>query len=304
MAIDTAAGNRIAYITQVFNDISDRLPDFGVTVMQPHCLNKDIIKQVPIVAEKFGLTVKDKKLVQMAVADLELLHFECSNRLPQFALDALFAKEAYMVAWKKADAELQPVETILRHLVDALSLPQPIKGDPSEEPVRVPPVLRALQLQVSKAVWDEYQEWEVTEDRWTRERLRSFEAHRLAGEGSLAADDASGNAEEGGETPAMATIVDAEGAVGESEEKNSEGGVSTTGDGDELMPKAADGDSATVFAENVSDPEAIAEEPVTEEPIELFTVDLLPIWTPANKEAQAALIYMYFRNVRVHTNLT
>lgn len=297
MAIDTAASNRIAYIRQVLGNIADRLPDFGVTVMLPHCLNKDIIKQVPIIGEKFGLTVKDKKLVQMVAADLELLHFECVNRLPQFALNALFAREAFMVAWKKADAELQPVETVLRQLVDLLQLPQPIKGDVSEDPVRVAPVLRAMQLLVTQAEWDEYREGEVTEDQWTRERLRSFESHRRAGEEAApaAAEDAPAGDAAAEVTPEVAA-EDADGAEDGAEEKvDVEVEVTETGDAGEGESTAIVGDDS-VAADTT---ETLAEEPAAEEPGELLPVEMLPIWTPANKTAQAALIYLYFRNVRV-----
>lgn len=37
------------------------------------------------------------------------------------------------------------------------------------------------------------------------------------------------------------------------------------------------------------------EEEVEEEP--MFRVEILPIWSPINARAQAAMIYLYFRNV-------
>lgn len=321
LEFETAAKRRVEYITYVLDEIEEHLVDLGVTVMMPHTVSKDVLKQLPEHGEKFGLTPKDKKLCLIRPDDLEILHFECANPMPPFMLDILATKEAYMVAWKNADYELEPVHTIIRKLVELLTLPQPIKGDFSEDPVKLPPILKALQTEIGQAEYDTFKGAEAADDAFLRERVRSLMDRRRAA-GIPSNSDVVGEEEETKKTDAESTAVE---TTEEAHEVEEEAGEEQQPDEEEQQPEekeaqeddaspGEDGDKNDAEgsgAEKIEDMYVAAEETDVSERMEAaeeeeveeqFRVEILPIWSPLNARGQAALVYLYFRNVSLDKN--
>lgn len=308
-----------------------RLSDFGVVLVQPHVLNRDVLKNFPNAGESLGLTSKDKKMIQIAEPHLEVLHFDCANPMPKHALDILYAKECFAVAYKNADTELRPVELLLRQFVDAQQLPQPVPGDTRPNPVRLDPVMPSLTVHITADEEAAYLERETDDERFARERLNSFIGHRRAAEeyeAKMAAEKEPEPAQVAEAEAPAAEATEGEGEEAAEGEAAAEAGVegeeatAAPADGEEAAAPAADEAAAPAAADAEEDPEAaeerqraeaeaaeleaaeaemadamqvVEEEPELEE--EKIPMEVLPLWTPSNKMGNAALIFLYFRNV-------
>lgn len=284
------------------------MAEMGVTVFMPHTINKDMMKRLTEYGDMFQLTAKDKKLVTMAEKHLEWINFEIENPLPDFFLRELYEKEVYMVAWKIPDTELRPVEEILHDFSDYLSKPQPIPNDLSDPPISMPPILKPYPVMVDDEELERFKGQEVEGDAFIRERIESLMIHR----------EAAGIQEEFEEPVQIVETVAAE--LPPVEELAEEEEVEEEQERDEGIVMEDDKIEAVVNSDNddddddddakqrttgpvrfkVEDAEEEAEVEEEQEPeIDLRTnkVFMLPVWTPYNKVAQAALIYLYFRNV-------
>lgn len=89
------------------------MSDYGVTLLMPHIISRDLMKRLTDHADKIGLIAKDKRNIIIHPDHLEILHFDIANPMPQFILDILYKKEAFIVCWKNGDTELRPIEGYL-----------------------------------------------------------------------------------------------------------------------------------------------------------------------------------------------
>lgn len=286
----------------------------GVTVFLPHTINKDMMKRLPEYGDQFALTVKDKRLVTIEEKHLEWINFDITNPLPDFLLRELYEKDVYMVAWKIPDTELRPVEQILHNFCDFLSKPQPIKDDTSVPPINMPPILKPHPIMIDDEELERFKEQEIEEDRQIRERIQSLLVHREAA-GINDETEAEPAPPEPEPVPEAAPPVveksgeDEEEAKSE-EEQADEGIVMEDVENVDAAPNKSDNEDddkeegqnrpvgSVRFIEEDEGGEGEVET-VEEEPDRRTNkVFMLPVWTPYTKTGQAALIYLYFRNVR------
>lgn len=87
----------------------ERAGDFGVTLLMPHTITRDLPKKLQEHGDKFNIIAKDKKNIRLKSDDLEILHFDAANVIPLYMLNHLYQSESFLVAWKLADSELRPV---------------------------------------------------------------------------------------------------------------------------------------------------------------------------------------------------
>lgn len=267
--------SRRDYITFVTDEIMEHAFDMGVTVMMPHTVSKDLIKRIPDYGEKFGLTPKDKRQVIIQPGDLEVLHFEIDEPLSPFMLEVLHAKEAMLVCWKNAETELRPIEEMLEKLRSYLSDPQPIEEDPS---VFIPAILKTLTLELKEEEYARISGEEYEEP--TADLTDQVE------EAAAEVDNVVVVSTDGDAQPSDADPLD-------TAELQPDDGEKPT---DDTNQKASPGESVEPTASEIV---AIAAQAPPEKPTVkgIRSVNIPPVWTPSNKRATAAFIYLYFRQV-------
>ncbi|XP_055691447.1 uncharacterized protein LOC129794667 [Lutzomyia longipalpis] len=136
------------FITHITNEIMTNIRDHGVMLLMPQ-VPKDSFRRISESADPYGVSCKDKRIVKLMPENLEILHFECTNPLPDDVLEAIFGKELQAVAWKVSDQETKPVEEVLRSVHEALTVPQSVKttNEAGEEvEVQLSPVLAAAEV--------------------------------------------------------------------------------------------------------------------------------------------------------------
>lgn len=290
----------------------------GVTVFMPHTITKDMMKRLPEYGDMFALTAKDKRLVTMSEQHLEWINFEIENPLPDFYLRELYEKDVYMVAWKIPDTEMRPVEEVLHNFTDYLSKPQPINNDLSDPPISMPPILKPYPIMVDDDELERFKAMETEADALIRERINSLMVHR----------ETAGLKEEEEEAAQIVDVVvaelppeevDVDEEEAEAEHERDEGIVIEDVDKvDEIDKSDSDNDKDDDDDDDDDDKKRTAgsvrfhekageeeEEEIENEEVEQADPNILrtnklfmlPVWTPYNKVAQAALIYLYFRNV-------
>lgn len=289
------------------------MAEMGVTVFMPHTVNKDMMKRLTEYGDMFTLSAKDKKLVTIAEQHLEWINFDIVNPLPDFYLRELYEKDVFMVCWKIPDNEMRPVAEVLHSFCDYLSKPQPIKDDLSDPPINMPPILKPYAMMVDDDELERFKAQETDDDALIRERIISLMMHReAAGMKDDDGDAGGGAAAEASAVADEAPTVDEMGEDEEetqSEEEADEGilmedvddgaaNVTDSDDDDDDNGKQRLAGSVRFIEKAAEEEEEMGEEEGEKLPdLRTNKVYMLPVWTPYNKVAQAALVYLYFRNV-------
>lgn len=304
----------------VTSEIKGRMGEMGVTVFMPHTINRDMMKRLTEYGDSFALTAKDKRQVRMAEKHLEWINYEIDNPLPDFYLRELYEKDVFMVAWKISDLERHPVADVLHNFIDYLCKPQEIANDPSDPPIVMPPIMKPYQIMVDDEELERFLEMENESDRLIRERYRSVMVHRDADETKEEEEEVDDMAQLADEEPPDVEVVtnveDEQGEEGEGEEEETEqddvgllmddvldnldDGANTDSDDDDdddnNKAKRKTG-ASVVFQTKPIEEEEAEEEEEREPDLRTNKLFMMPVWTPYNNTAQAALVYLYFRNV-------
>lgn len=274
----------------------------GVTVFMPQTVTKDIMKRLTEYGDMFSLTAKDKRIARIAEKDLEWINFEIDNPLPDFYLRELYDKDVYMMAWKILDTETRPVEEVLHEFTNYLSKPQPIANDLSDPPISMPPILKPYPIMVDDEELERFKAMENEDDAFVRERIQSMLVHReAAGVKDGEEGESKQNEEVVVEEPAVVEEPEVDEMGEEETEAEQEPDEGIAIEDSDHDPDAND-DESVRFEENTVEEEEEVEadaETETEKSPRTNKVFMLPVWTPYNKVAQAALVYLYFRNVSV-----
>lgn len=107
---NAAIRQRQEYLTFVTDRIMFKARDCGVTIFFPPIIARDLFKKLSDPADKFQLTARDKKTVQILQEHLEVMHFECDNPMPKYLIDHLLKKDVFMVCWKLTDTDGKTIQ--------------------------------------------------------------------------------------------------------------------------------------------------------------------------------------------------
>lgn len=243
--------------------------DYGVTVMMPHVVDKDLARNVHEYGEHFQLAVKDRKITQIVPEDWELIHFEIDKPISPLYRYLLEAEESLIVCWKKPDYDLRPPETHMEELRKYLSDPQTTVDDEGNV-VPAPPFLQTKSLKISNEKYTEImrviQEEEVDSGA-LQEHVVEFDESSQIDVTNDAGDVVDDN--DGG----VSGVVD--GVIG--------GAV----DGDESRIRLGDGTGDKTETSQPAVPESIEPQSVEPQPVEPQPVEAQPI-EPKPAEPQPA----------------
>ncbi|XP_017063698.1 uncharacterized protein KIAA0754 [Drosophila eugracilis] len=274
---------QVDYLTQVTDHIMENMPDIGVTVFGPQ-VNRDMFKKLTEPAEPLKMQCKDRRVIQVASEQFEIVNFSCKNPLSADVIEQLDGKELLMCFWK-IDESIGTVPNVLMAYAHELTRERvgPPTEDIPEEHV-IPPIITTMKLKVEV----ELKEGEVWVDEISsEEEARLLQAKAKPKTKSVMHEEAHLVEEE-------APDIDDEEEVSEEEAPEPPGGDTMGG-----MPSMVGFDMDIGDADEVVEDEEEAQEVKEEEPPKPLTrtktVKMPPIWVPNNRRTHAALIYVFFR---------
>uniref|UniRef100_A0A182J572 DUF4746 domain-containing protein n=1 Tax=Anopheles atroparvus TaxID=41427 RepID=A0A182J572_ANOAO len=145
---EAAAKKRLDYITHVTDEIMANIPDMGITLFMPH-VHKDVFKKLHDHAEKHDLHMKEKRLVHLNPKMLEVLHFECENRLADDVFEQIYYKDIQAYVWKLNDGETRAPEEVIGAFVQIITEPvEVLDADGNVEKV-IPRMIEPLEMMYS-----------------------------------------------------------------------------------------------------------------------------------------------------------
>ncbi|XP_049539819.1 uncharacterized protein LOC125953964 [Anopheles darlingi] len=149
---EAAAKKRLDYITHVTDEIMANIPDMGCTLFMPH-VHKDVFKKLHDHAEKHDLHLKEKRLVHLNPKMLEVLHFECENRLADDVFEQIYYKDIQAYVWKLNEGETRPPEEVIGAFVKIITEPvEVLDADGNVEKV-IPRMIEPLEMQYIEGTW-------------------------------------------------------------------------------------------------------------------------------------------------------
>ncbi|XP_055619859.1 uncharacterized protein LOC129764622 isoform X2 [Toxorhynchites rutilus septentrionalis] len=142
---EAAIKKRRDYIIHVTDEIMTNIPDMGICLFMPH-VHKDAYKKLNEHAEKHDLHFKEKRLVHLNPKMLEILHFDCENRLEDEVFEQIFYKDVQAYVWKLQDDVSRLPEDVIGDFVRFLTEPNEVlDADGNVEKV-IPPMIEPLEM--------------------------------------------------------------------------------------------------------------------------------------------------------------
>lgn len=142
---EAAIKKRRDYIIFVTDTIMQNIGDMGITLFMPH-VNKDVYKKLNDHAEKHDLHFKEKRLVHLSPKMLEVLHFDCENRMADEVFEQIFYKEVQAYVWKRQDDVTRDPEDVIGDFVRFLTEPAEVLDSDGNVDKVIPPLIEPLEM--------------------------------------------------------------------------------------------------------------------------------------------------------------
>ncbi|XP_035891857.1 uncharacterized protein LOC118503081 [Anopheles stephensi] len=142
---EAAAKKRLDYITHVTDEIMTNIPDMGITLFMPH-VHKDVFKKLHDHAEKHDLHMKEKRLVHLNPKMLEVLHFECENRLADDVFEQIYYKDIQAYVWKLTEGETRSPEEVIGAFVKIITEPVEVLDPDGNVEKVIPRMIEPLEM--------------------------------------------------------------------------------------------------------------------------------------------------------------
>nr|XP_029731748.1 uncharacterized protein LOC115268001 [Aedes albopictus] len=142
---EAAIKKRRDYIISVTDTIMENIQDMGITLFMPH-VHKDVYKKLNELAEKHDLHFKEKRLVYLNPKMLEVLHFDCENRMEDEIFEHIFYKEVQGYVWKRQDDLNRAPEDVIGDFVRYLTEPNEVLDNDGNVEKVIPPLIEPLEM--------------------------------------------------------------------------------------------------------------------------------------------------------------
>ncbi|XP_031627740.1 uncharacterized protein LOC116343675 [Contarinia nasturtii] len=288
---ESAQRRRIDYITFVTDSIMENSSDMGVTVLMPHIISRDLLKRLSDPADKCQLVAKDKKTVQILREHIDTLDLCATDSMPQQLLDHIINRDVFVVCWKVTDTNIDIAE---KSVEDYLGSFAHLVWNEEQTTYGNVSILKALSVVIETEINDD--DDEMNEDNDETEQVKPIEEVKGTNKQETNEDEKEGN-DDKGEIDQSESTTDGQdqSQTNKSEENHTETERNTQStpseDTDVSGMKSKAGSRCSERSTPISRFASYFKAKRRKE------IKIPPIWTPTEKRANAALIYLYFRSM-------